>query len=197
MNTKALVQGSPEWHKCRKERLTASVFASAMGISPYQSRQKLWGEMVGELPKFEGNEACDWGIEHEADAVFEYEAYMGVFTQETGFWEMGEFGCSPDRLISDGLIECKCPFSLNIHQEVPAHYMAQIQGQLQITEKEWCDFVSWTPDDLTIFHVLRNQEYWDKAVTLLNDFWECVQEHEKPKRRKKPVLPEVVVEKIK
>ena len=123
------------------------------------------------------------------------------FVTPTGFHVAEEcdwLGASPDGFVGDsGLIECKCKFSQELWEEVPAHYLAQIQGQLEITGRDWCDFVSWTPDDLAIFRVFRNESYWDVAYSLLEDFWKCLIDLDRPKRRKKPVLHEVNVERLK
>jgi len=61
-------------------------------------------------------------------------------------------GASVDGLVGDdGLIEIKCPLNNARHlrcftsQEVPKEHMDQIQGQLWITDRQWCDFVSYNP----------------------------------------------------
>lgn len=199
--TQALKQGSPEWHDARVGRLTASCFAAAMGINPYQSRQKLYDEMTGTADPFTGNEMTQWGEDHEPDAIFAYEAFIGEFVTPTGFWTHPEaewLGASPDGLVvNSGLIECKCKFSQELWEEVPAHYMAQIQGQLEITDRAWCDFVSWTPTDLAVFRVDRSVEYWEAQFLLLEEFWNDLANRQKPKRRKKPVMPAVHVERLK
>jgi hypothetical protein len=63
-------------------------------------------------------------------------------------------GCSPDGLVGDdGLIECKSrdqKFQVQTICEwqesgkVPDEFMLQIQGQLLITERSWCDFISYS-----------------------------------------------------
>jgi predicted phage-related endonuclease len=57
-------------------------------------------------------------------------------------------GASPDRLVGeDGLLEIKCPNTTthltNIFENrIPSEYIKQIQCQLWVTGKQWCDFVS-------------------------------------------------------
>jgi hypothetical protein len=63
---------SPE----RDGRITASIFASAIGIG-YDSRQKLWRQLTGREPRFEGNEATQWGNDNEHHAIDAYEIYTG------------------------------------------------------------------------------------------------------------------------
>ncbi|MCK4518175.1 YqaJ viral recombinase family protein, partial [Candidatus Babeliales bacterium] len=57
-------------------------------------------------------------------------------------------GCSPDGLIgAEGLIEIKCPSTavhLNNATEGPSlDYRRQMQFQMYVTGRAWCDFVSW------------------------------------------------------
>ena len=198
--TQDLIQGSDEWHKERAARLTGSNFAAAMGINPYQSRQKLYRQLTGEDPRFEGNEMTEWGVDHEDDAVHAYEASQGVFVDKTGFHVHPEYdwlGVSPDGLVGDmGLIECKCRFNQELWEEVPAHYMAQIQGQLVTANRLWCDFVSWAPDGLSVFRVPVSGEYWSAMFPLLEKFYKEWQAGTEPKRAKKPVLPEINYKRI-
>ena len=198
MNTKDLVQGSTEWLEARSQRLTASVFGSAMGINKYQSRQKLWAELVGEAEPFTGNAMTEYGIENEPNAIFEYESWSGEFVEPSGFWTKDDWlGCSPDGLVGDmGLIECKCRFDQVPHIAIPDYYMAQMQGQMWIIDRDWCDFVSWTPDETNIWRVERSQEYIESMEALLADFWAYVVTKEKPKRQSRPDLPDVKIERL-
>ena len=199
--TKHLIQGSPEWHLAKAGMLTGSNFAAAMGLNPYQSKQKLYRQLIGEDPPFDGNEMTQWGLDHEDDAVTAYEAHTGVFVVKTGFWSYPDpsyLGASPDGLVSDdGLIECKCKFSQELWDHVPDHYLTQVIGQLAITERQWCDFVSWSPADIAIFRVNYSPEYWSAMLPLLDKFWNDLTNRRPPKRAKKPVMPEVEVERLK
>jgi len=195
--TRELKQGGAEWHLARAGMLTGSNFAAAIGLNPYQSRQKLYRMLIGEDPPFEGNEMTDWGVAHEDDAIYSYEAHTGVFVEKTGFWVYDDpswLGASPDGLVGDsGLIECKCKFSQELWDHVPDHYMAQIQGQLAITGRDWCDFVSWTPEGIAIFRVNASSAYWEEMLVLLEKFWDDLTNRHPPKRAKKPVMPEVMI----
>ena len=197
---KDLIQLSPEWHEARKDRLTASNFSAAIGLNPYTSRQKLYRQIIGEEPPFEGNEATEYGNEHEPDALFAYETATGSLVTPTGFWVHPEYdwlGCSPDSLVGDtGLVEAKCKFSGELWQEVPDLYMPQIQAQLVISNRLYCDFISWAPDGLSVFRVPLSGEYWNTMFPLLETFWQSVINLEPPKRAKKPVMPQVKVERI-
>ncbi len=61
-------------------------------------------------------------------------------------------GASPDGLVGDdGTIEIKC-FNTANHIEalknnaMPPEHMPQVQGQLWIANRQWCDFISFDPE---------------------------------------------------
>ncbi|HEY2202560.1 MAG TPA: YqaJ viral recombinase family protein, partial [Solirubrobacteraceae bacterium] len=69
-------------------------------------------------------------------------------------------GASPDRLVELlGLVEIKCPLSAThietlIGRAPPGRYLTQMQWQLAVTGRAWCDFVSYDPrlpTDLQLF----------------------------------------------
>lgn len=180
----------------RKGRLTASNFATAMGIG-YSSRQKLWRELTGRDEPFQGNAATEYGTENEPNAVNAYEVNQGVIVQKSG--DRQEFvihpkidwlGCTPDGNTEHRLVEFKCPFN-QMYDDAPAHYIAQTQGQMEITGWQQCDLVAWTPEELKIWRIEYSPEYWAAMFELLEDFWQHVKNDTEPKRRKKPNLPAV------
>jgi len=142
------------------------------------------------------NGAMQWGVEFEPLAATMYEAETGNVIEEVGFEEHFELeaGASPDGLIGeDGLIEIKCPNSAT-HIEylkgksLPKEYKAQVQGQLWITDRKWCDFVSYDPRmpanlQLFIVRVERDEEYIDElyreVVKFLKEVYEEVEELKK------------------
>jgi hypothetical protein len=67
----------------REGRLTASIFASAIGIG-YDSRQKLWRQLTGREDRFAGNEATQWGNDCELLAIDAYEALTGNLVECAG-----------------------------------------------------------------------------------------------------------------
>ena len=185
--TENLKQRSSEWYAARKNRLTASNFAAAMGINQYKSRAQLWREHKNLVPKFEGNEATQWGVMNEATAVALYENATGYQVVETGFHihrTVDWLGCSPDGLIgANGGLEVKCPFyKMQPHEAIPDYYMPQIQGCLEVTGRDWWDYVSWTPWEATYFRVYRSESYLEWAIPLLEEFWSYILSDKKPQR---------------
>lgn len=186
----------------REGRITASIFANAIGIG-YDSRQKLWRQLTGREPKFEGNEATQWGNDCEHYAISEYEIFTGNIVTACGDDQKFHIhpaynwlGCSPDGKVGSIVIEAKCPASRELYGRVPAHYMPQIQGQIEITDSEKAHFICWTPDGLEAFEVPRNLDYWSMCLELLCDFRQYILDDVEPKKRKKPVLPEVETKRV-
>lgn len=183
-------QRSDAWYSARIGKLTASRFADILGGAEARKRYacEIMQEIVtGEPSRTESTPAMQHGIEMEPYAVAHYEQETGTVTHECSFFvhERHPFvGASPDRLIGfDGLLEVKCPYyTYNhvyaIHFGAYEKHKAQVQGQLWITEREWCDLVSFDPrfteQPLHIEHVVRDDEYIEALERSLLNFWYCI-----------------------
>lgn len=186
----------------REGRLTASVFASAIGVG-YDSRQKLWRQLTGREPKFEGNAATEWGSANEANAIDQYQAITGNLLDACGRKQAfvihpvhNWLGCTPDGTFCDTVIEAKCPASMNLYGEIPDHYMPQVQGQMAITGKPKAHFICWTPETIEVYEVEFSPEYWSACMIALSEFYDYWKNDIEPKRKAKPVLPKVHYTKI-
>ena len=158
-----MAQGSNSWYDIRLGKVTASRMKdflsngrskdSKMGATCISYANELIAEMITGKSPFQTNQACQWGIDHEDEARKEYEFLTETEVKEVGFiTNKNEIcGMSPDGLIGDfGLIEIKCPFTsknhvLHLLGEIPKDYYLQMQYQLFISERKWCDFVSYDP----------------------------------------------------
>ena len=67
-----------------------------------------------------------------------------------GFIERDEdVGASPDGLVGPaGMTQFKCPNSSThiqtlLADKMPTTYRCQVQGEIWVAEREWCDFVSY------------------------------------------------------
>lgn len=155
-------QGSEEWLLMRLRKVTASrvkdVLTKGRGNTPSKTAESYMMELIAEAltgqskPFFE-NDAMKWGTETEPQARSMYSVNNDfVAVKEVAFVEHNKFiGISPDGLVGDdGLLEIKCPNTTTqikraLSDDYAADYKAQIQMQLWVTERKWCDFVSFDP----------------------------------------------------
>lgn len=159
---KMVEQGTAEWKEMRLGHVTASNVADVMAkgkSGEAESRKKYKTKIVAERLTRQGqdsyfNAAMEWGVEQEPYARMAYEVANNVLVDKTGFWhhpEIAFLGVSPDGLVGDdGLVEIKCPNTTThldyvLDDKVPAKYFKQIQCQLWVTGRQWCDFVSFDP----------------------------------------------------
>ena len=191
-------QGSAEWLSLRLGKITASrvkdVLTKGRGTSPSKTAESYMMELIAEIltgnskPFFE-NDAMRWGTETEPQARAMYAVNNDfVDVKEVAFVEHNEqVGISPDGLIGeDGLLEIKCPNTTTqikraLSNDYSADYKAQIQMQLWVTEREWCDFLSFDPRlDCEAGYlqqrVFRDEEYIEEMKTKVYAFVEKMNE---------------------
>lgn len=154
-------QGTDEWHLARAGTVTASVFSTVLakgrGGGPSETRKKLLYQLAAEritgeyVPTWTGNQHTERGKAMEAQVRDLYEATSDEPVQTVGFIRRGEMGASPDSLVGDhGLLEIKTALPhIQIERVVagvlPTEYVAQVQGQLLVSGRRWCDFRSYWP----------------------------------------------------
>ena len=182
-----IIQGSPEWFAVRAGKVTASRVADVLSKGrdgESAGRKNYKADLVVERltgTKTEGfsNAAMQWGVDNEQYARMAYEVATGAMVDLDGFVDhptIPNFGCSPDGYVAeDGLVEIKCPNS-NTHLDYieadapPKKYIHQMQAQMSVTGRQWCDFVSFDPrlpDGLQLLVVRVNRD--NKYISLMED----------------------------
>ena len=186
-------QGSPEWFAQRLGRITASNFGALMTL-PRSKKDREAGlisetartylikkvsEILTGMSKEFTTQSMEWGSETEDEARKIYELENMVEVKQIGFAILESnpiVGGSPDGLVGDdGIIEIKCPDSNTftgylLGDSIVKGYMAQIQGNLWILDRSWCDFIVYDPrvirEDLRIhiMRVNRDDEYISKIA---------------------------------
>lgn len=173
-------QGTPAWFNARKGKLTASNFGAAAGVNPWCTRKKALRQQLG-LEGFSGApEACIWGTKNEKNAIKDYMVRTGNIVVAKGLFTHPDYswlGGSPDGLVGDdGIIEVKCPFYKQVpHDTIPPHYYCQVNGLLEILDRKWCDYISWTPKAMKIYRVYRDPELWGHLLERYSVFFACMQ----------------------
>jgi len=166
---KEMIQGSEAWHSIRCGLLTASemhliVTPTLKAASNDKERAHMY-ELLGQRitkhvpPRYIGDDMLR-GQEDEIEALLVYEKnYMPVDApiQRVGFITNDKLGFtlgySPDAVVGlDGLVECK---SRNQKLQIKTlvdyvpkgaidpDFMIQVQTGLLVSERKWCDLVSY------------------------------------------------------
>jgi len=163
-------QRTEEWHAQRRGKITASRFNDVMTAPKTKADreagklsqtaetyllEKIVERLTGERVNLAANVAMQWGTKWEPDAIAVYQDVTGHEVRAVGFAVsniLPDVGGSADGLVYEtGMIETKCPFNPVVHLRtvrslaIPREYVAQVQGLLWVTEREWCDFVSYDP----------------------------------------------------
>lgn len=152
-----LEQGTPEWFALRLGVITGSKFKDVMAKGAGKTRKsymyQLAAELItGEMEESYTNAAMQWGTDNEPAARAMYELENNADVDEVCFVKRDAVvGVSPDGLVGEnGLVEFKCPKTTTqietfLSGKMPTGHKAQVQGQLWVCEREWCDFVSFDP----------------------------------------------------
>jgi len=196
---KDLEQGSIEWLNLRLGKFTASNASKIMnnlkGGSWASDKKTYFWQLLEEsltgLPKPQFvSDAMIWGKEQENSAREFYMGFNGVQVEEIAFGVHDKYpfvGMSPDGLIgSDGLCEFKCPSTrvmleiLDTNEPNP-DYIAQVQFQMWVSERDWCDLCYYDPRlplDLQFkqFRVSQDPEYIKLLEASILEMQEKLQE---------------------
>lgn len=156
-----LLQGSDEWLQARCGLLTASemklIITPTLNVASNEKERAHLYELLAQRitgyvePHYVGDDMLR-GHEEEGYAREEYSKHYAP-VDEVGFitndrWGFA-IGYSPDGLVGNsGLIEIKSrrqkyQIETIVSGEVPSEYMAQIQAGLMVSERAWCDFISY------------------------------------------------------
>ncbi|KAL4709806.1 hypothetical protein ACJJTC_001260 [Scirpophaga incertulas] len=178
------------WHEKRQDRITASKFHTVCHLSA--QRQKSFAEQM-LLPKSFSSRATNHGIINEPIAIKLYMEEFGIEVKNCGLFLSYKYpflGASPDGLVGEEtIIEVKCPYAsrnqlinectvpylckingeLSLKQTCIYYY--QIQGQLFVTEKKFCNLIIYTFKDIKVIFINRNEEFINNMVQVLVNFY--------------------------
>lgn len=135
-------------------------------------------KITGESTYVPVTEAMQRGTDMEPIARSFYEMVTDVQVAEIGLCLHDDIdaGASPDGLIGDGgLLEIKCPLANTMigylrDQILPSQYIPQVQGQLWITGRDWCDFLAYHPNTQPLLiRVDRDEKYIDALVAVVSE----------------------------
>lgn len=157
--------GTEEWIQARMGRITGSEIHEVMGSEV--TRMNYLGKLVTEILTGEAHTfssyATAYGLKHEPDLIKRY-VLEHAPVEEAQFITFGDYlGCTPDGFVGEeGIIEGKtrvqpikhimCFVVRHTKSEhksfvygVPTENYPQIQFNLWVCGRSWCDFVSYCP----------------------------------------------------
>ena len=167
-------QGTEEWFAVRQLKLTGSnataIGNNGAGLKTYIS--KIIAEFIGHKKSWQSAET-DRGHELEPIGRAKYEFERNVEVVEVGFIEYNQYvGVSPDGLVGDdGMIEHKARndekhLELLMTGNVDSGTIWQMNMQMLITNRKWCDFISYNPNFKNSMFVKRFYPDPDKFAKL-------------------------------
>ena len=174
-------QGEKEWFDAKRGIPSASNFSKIItnDRKPSKQRTKYMYRLAGEKVSGYSSETYQnfvmiRGQEMESEARQFYEISTGKEVKQVGFCVNEEpvFGCSPDGLVDgNGLIEIKAPLvethvGYLLKNELPSEYFSQIQGQLLVTGRKYCDFLSYFPGLKSLVIRVERDEVFLQALKI-------------------------------
>lgn len=176
-----IAYGTEEWYAARLGKVTASRGACLLvnGKGPHglgDGALTYAGEvvrgMMGIPPEEFTTASMDEGVLREPESIAAYEERTFRTVDPGEFILIPEtiIGATPDGFIGDdGILEAKNPnakghFDTLVSGEVPSQYRVQVQWQLMVTGRAWCDFISYHPGfpedkKLVIIRVEHDKEF--------------------------------------
>jgi len=183
-------QRSDEWRQAKLGMFSGSDFHVMLGSS--QTKKDFLWEKFSEI-KYQDSDKEEFqsfymerGSLLEPEARRVYSAVTENMVREVGLVEDdGEFDgyavCSPDGLVNnDGIIEIKC-LAAKYHEQytnpdsdkyeyIKPEYKTQVQFNLLITGRQWCDFVYYHPRaGIHIIRINRDEEHINKIRDALRE----------------------------
>lgn len=170
-------QLTPEWFEIRAKRLTAShaqaIGSAGKGLNTYVLQKMSEFYSKGEK-EYYSNKDTERGNRLEPSAAFLYSVKQEIDVEKIGFVIHNDYiGASPDLFAGpDGLAEIKCPndktfFNLMLDFYIDSKYDWQMQMQMLVCKKNYCDYVCYNPNfknNLLIKRVLPNKAKQDKLL---------------------------------
>jgi exodeoxyribonuclease (lambda-induced) len=159
-------QRTPDWHKERYGKFTASKIIDLLGIKGLGLTGETYAveraieQLFGEVEEGFTSKDMQRGIDLEPTAFDKFkEVHPNLNVQNCSFFAYGEHaGASPDGLIDDdAILEIKCPkgkkfFRLVAEENIDKVYIAQMQMQMLATDRKRAYFFNYLELDDKVYH---------------------------------------------
>lgn len=171
-------QGTDEWFRARLGIPTASRMGDVLAGGKDKTRSKYMRQLLGEritgMPaETFSNHHMARGQEMQSEAEGWYETETGFIVERVGFGRMDklDLGASPDLIVGcNGLAEVKTKLpdlllEVAFSGKVPSGHIPQIQSQILVFDKDWCDFVAYWPRMKPVkLTVHRDDKYINEVI---------------------------------
>ncbi len=183
------------WFDMRRGKITASVIKDIMGKNGLLKTAESLAIKIAyesimtdvDIERFETEDTMR-GNEFEPVAIARYEDEREVTVSNGGFFTYKDLGASPDGLVGeDGQIEVKCPRYKGHLRTIRSgtydpQYYGQMQFQLYVTGRKWCDFISFNLDmpinkQIFVVRVYPDKEYQEKLAQRIDGLRKLIQEY--------------------
>nr|XP_022307471.1 uncharacterized protein LOC111113467 [Crassostrea virginica] len=134
-----------QWFHFRTGRITASLVKRVCRTSTENPSKSLIKDICYPIGKKFSSKATEWGCEHEKRLAVK---------------------------ISDS-IDCLQTVNNNLELRRTHQYYYQVQCQLLVTMKEFCDFVVWTNEDMLIERVVRDTTLCEEITRKCEEFFKA------------------------
>lgn len=189
-----LLQGSDMWFQARCGLMTASemklILTPTLAIANNDKTKthlyELAAQRIGKYvePHYIGDDMIR-GTADEVEARILYEQHYAP-VEDVGFITNNKWGFtlgySPDGLVGkDGCIECKSrrqkyQIKTICDGDVPEEYILQIQTGLLVSERAWCDFITYSAGlPMMTLRVFPDEKIQSAILTAAEDFEEKIE----------------------
>lgn len=185
-------QGTVEWLKLRKNKVTATDAAPILGVCQYRSAYMAWLDKFSPVGDLQDNEATRHGkaMEPVARQLFntatENNMCPDIVIKD---WQMASLdGYNKE---TNEFLEIKCPYynardhETALSKKIPEKYLPQIAHQFLVTGCETGWYFSYFKESQAFFKIDKNifsSFYFDRLMEAEKHFYfECMQELTPPK----------------
>lgn len=164
--------------------VTSSDVPAICGESPWGSKRSVMYKKIFKI-RSPDTEATLHGKKYEPVAIEKFSQRTGARVEHppythhrTYHWLGGTLdgiAVMPDG--SRAILEVKCPISRKILDEVPTHYIGQVQSYMEIFDLDLCLFVQYRPaglrrpEEFSITRIPRDRAYMNARLPTLRSFW--------------------------
>ena len=176
-------QRTPDWHKERYGKFTASKIIDLLGIKGLGLTGETYAveraieQLFGEVEEGFTSKDMQRGIDLESTAFAKFvEVHPNLKVQNCSFFAYGEHaGASPDGLIDDdAILEIKCPkgkkfFRLVAEENIDKIYIAQMQMQMLCSNSDKAYFFNYCIIDGEEFHHTIEVKRDEEMIALIKE----------------------------